>query len=250
MRFRIVTLFPEMFGPLLEQGILGRALNKGLIEIDLISLRDFAVGTRYRRVDDYVYGGGPGLLLRPDVLQDSLRATRRRGDRLVVMTPVGRPLNRELVVGLAEEQSLLIYCGRYEGFDERFLDQAGALRVSTGDLVTMGGEVPAMLLVEAVARRKPEVLGSEDSAGADSFEHGLLEEAHYTRPAQCCGQGVPSCLVSGNHGAISRWRRRSSLKRTLEYRPDLLEGVALSEQDRKDIKQIYKELYCGYHPAN
>jgi tRNA (guanine37-N1)-methyltransferase len=249
MRFKVLTLFPELYHPFLEEGIIARAVARGLLDVSLHQLRRFArtsstPNNLRENVDDYLFGGGAGMLLKPEVLDRALRSITRRGDFTVALTPAGYRLDRELVCRLAEKPSLILLSGRYEGFDGRVLDTRADLRVSVGDFVAMGGDAPAMMLIEAVIRRQESVLGSSESIAAESFEDVLLEGDQYTRPAVFNGVAVPPVLRSGNHQAVDAWRRYSGLKSTLKYRPDLLEQAVLDGTDREYLKQIYKELYC------
>lgn len=249
MRFKVLTLFPELYHPFLEEGIIARAVSRGLLDVSLHQLRGYArasstANNLRENVDDYLFGGGAGMLLKPEVLDRALRSIRKKGDFTIALTPAGYRLDRDLVCRLAEKPSLLLLSGRYEGFDGRVLDARADLRVSVGDFVAMGGDAPAMMLIESVIRRQESVLGSSESFAADSFEEVLLEGDHYTRPAVFNGVAVPPVLRSGNHQAVAAHRRYSSLKSTLQYRPDLLERAVLSGKDREYLKQIYKELYC------
>ena len=248
MRIRIVTLFPEMVEPALAAGILGKAGQKGrgLVDIAAVNPRDWTADT-HKKVDDYVYGGGPGMLFKPDVLSRCLRATKKRGDRVIALDPGGTQLDRETLCRLSSCRGLVLVCGRYEGFDSRFLESDVDERISLGDYVVMGGEAPALVLVEGIVRRLEDVLHGGDSIRLDSFEDGLLEEDAFTRPPEFAGQQVPPVLLGGNHAAIAAWRRESSIRNTYKYRPDLLLSSILSGSDRNVLKNTYKELYCGEH---
>ena len=224
MRFDVVTLFPDIFPGPVGIGVVGRALESGLLELRAHNLRDYA-GNRHRHVDDMPYGGGPGMVLKPEPVFRAVRAIR--GDAtdapVVLLTPTGRPLSHELAAELATHPRLLLVAGRYEGFDER-ISSLAEYEVSIGDYVLSGGELAAMVLVEAVSRHVPGVLGDEGSAGDDSFVTGLLEYPQYTRPPEFEGLTVPEVLLSGHHEEIRRWRERMALERTRERRPELLKG--------------------------
>lgn len=247
MKVTVITLFPELFAPFLQHGLMRRTLDTGTVQFEFYDLRNDAVGSGYKRVDDYLFGGGAGLLLRADVLKSAMAKHRTKRSRVIAMAPAGKKLDRATVCRLSKEEELVIICGRYEGFDQRFLDDEVDECISIGDYVLMGGELPAMVLIEAVSRRQDGVLGSTDSYEFDSFEDGLLEGAHYTRPAIVDGKEIPAVLTSGHHGKVEEWRRKSQLKNTVVYRPELLEDTKLSGKDREMLLQIYKEQYCGTH---
>jgi tRNA (guanine37-N1)-methyltransferase len=233
MRFDILTLFPGMFAGPLGESILKRAQDAGVIEVQLHDLRTWATD-RHRTVDDYPFGGGAGMVMKPEPLFAAVEAIQPLAQppaRVVLLTPQGRPLDRALAAELAAEPRLLLVCGRYEGVDERVRAHLVDLEVSVGDVVLSGGELPAMLLLDAVARLVPGVLGSADSLTEESFEGGLLEYPQYTRPAEFRGWRVPDVLVSGDHAEVARWRRRQRLLRTRARRPDLLSSAELTPQE-------------------
>jgi tRNA (guanine37-N1)-methyltransferase len=234
VRIDILTLFPEMFAGPLEHSIVGRAVERSLLQIGLTNIRDFGLG-RHRTVDDYPYGGGPGMVMRPEPLFDAVEAIKREDSRIVLLSPAGRTLNQAWTVELAREAHLVLICGHYEGVDERVREHLVTDELSIGDYVLTGGELPAMVVVDAIARLLPGVLGGERSAEEESFTTGLLEYPHYTRPAEFRGWQVPDTLLSGNHAEIARWRYRQALLRTFERRPDLLspEQRTLDERDRQ-----------------
>jgi len=222
-RTAVATLFPSLFAPFLAEGIVGRAIGSGRVEMRVLDIRDWAVDAR-GSVDDYQFGGGAGMLLRPEPLFGALESIPWRGDaRVVFMTPEGRQLEHSLVRELAEAPGLIVVCGRYGGVDQRFRSLAVTDEVSVCDAVVSGGEVPAMLLLEAVFRWLPGVLGRMESAESDSFATGLLDHPRYTRPAEYRGMRVPDELLSGNHAEIEEWRFEQALRLTRERRPDLLE---------------------------
>jgi len=232
MTFDILTLFPDLCRSYFEGSILGKAVDRGLIEVRARFLRDWAEG-RHLVTDDAPYGGGDGMVMKVEPVAralDDLRA-ERPGARVLLMTPQGRRFDQAMARRLAREPGLVFVCGRYEGIDERIRSLVDE-EVSIGDVVLTGGELPAMLIIDAVARLLPGVLGSAGSLDDESFADGLLEYPQYTRPAEFRGMKVPEVLLSGDHGAIARWRRRQQLRRTLERRPELLEAAELDEDDR------------------
>ncbi|RMG38360.1 MAG: tRNA (guanosine(37)-N1)-methyltransferase TrmD [Planctomycetota bacterium] len=226
MRFDVLTLFPEIFEGYLGQSLIKKAIDRGLIEIHRWNIRDWATDKR-KSVDDKPYGGGPGMLIMCPPVFACVEAVQRAADppgRLIMLTPQGQLLNQKLVERLAQEPRLLLLCGRYEGFDERIREGLKPLEISVGDFICNGGEVPAMLLIDAVSRLVPGVLGDETSHKYESFsESGLLEYPQYTRPREFRGMKVPEVLLTGNHQEIERWRREQSIARTLQRRRDLLE---------------------------
>ncbi len=234
MRFDVLTLFPGIFSGPLDESIMRRARESGLVEVHVHDLRDWAAD-KHRTVDDYPFGGGAGMVMKPEPLfaaVEAVQALVEPAPTTILLTPQGRPLDRELVAELSASPRLLLICGRYEGVDERVREHLVDVEVSVGDVVLSGGELPALLLIDALARRVPGVLGSEDSLEEESFEGGLLEYPHYTRPAEFRGWEVPEVLLSGHHAEIARWRRRQSLLRTRDRRPDLLPRAELSDEER------------------
>lgn len=226
MRFDVLTLFPEMFSGYLGQSILKLAINRGLVDVQTHDFRAFASG-KHAQVDDKPFGGGPGMLLMCEPIFDCVEAVQQAVNppgRLIMMSPQGRPMNQSLVEELAQEERLVILCGRYEGFDERISEGLQPTEISVGDFICNGGEVPAMLLIDSVIRLVPGVLGDETSSRYDSYSNaGLLEHPQYTRPREFRGMAVPDVLLSGDHQAIAAWRHEQSLKRTAERRADLLD---------------------------
>jgi tRNA (guanine37-N1)-methyltransferase len=228
MIIHVVTLFPEMFASFTGASLLGKAIQKGLVEVRFTDPRDFT-HDKHRSVDDAPYGGGAGMVMRPEPLVTAVESLQARK---ILLTPTGRRLDRAYVAELAAAPSLALICGRYEGFDARvrpFVDE----ELSIGDYVLQGGEPAAMVVIDAVTRRLPGVLGNADSPVDESFESGLLEYPQYTRPAEFRGVAVPAALLSGNHERIRRWRRWASLQRTRKERPDLLAKMELSDEDRE-----------------
>ncbi len=239
MKFDILTLFPAMFDGPFTESIIKRAVEDGLIDIRLHNIRDCAFD-RHKTADDYPYGGGAGMVMKPEPLAASIEKVKaeRPTARVILTTPQGKPFNQALAGELALEEEILIICGRYEGVDERVRELFVDDEISLGDFVLTGGEIAAMVLVDAVSRLIPGVLGCGDSAAGDSFSDGLLEYPQYTRPAEFRGLAVPEVLLSGNHQEIARWRRCQALQRTWEKRPDLLVAARLSAEDRKYLQKL------------
>jgi tRNA (guanine37-N1)-methyltransferase len=246
MRFDVITLFPELFAPFLASGVTRRAFETGQVEVVLWNPRDFAEGN-YRRIDDRPFGGGPGMVMMAEPLSaclDAALAARGAAVPVILFSPIGEALRHEAVEHWAAGEGAVLVCGRYEGIDQRFIDARVTHQLSLGDFVLSGGEVPAMALLDAVARLQPGVLGDEDSHIQDSFNpalDGLLDCPHYTRPEQWRGQGVPPVLLSGHHEQIERWRRDQRLAITAQKRPDLVEAARaagrLSAADEKALKK-------------
>lgn len=247
MRIDIVSLFPEFVAQCAAFGVVGRAVERGLLSVHGFNPRDYAEGN-YRRVDDRPFGGGPGMVMLVDPLRASLRAAREADPapaKVVYMSPQGAPLTQAKVRELAGRERLILLCGRYEGIDERLIQAEVDEEISIGDYVLSGGELAAAVIVDAVARLREGVLGDAESAVQDSFEDGLLDCPHYTRPVEHELGTVPPVLMSGNHAEIARWRRMQSLGRTWERRPDLLDEAALSKADRKLLATYRAQLNGG-----
>jgi tRNA (guanine37-N1)-methyltransferase len=243
LRFDIVTIFPRMIEAGLAEGVVSRGIANGLLDIVVHDLRDYTTD-RHRSVDDMPYGGGPGMVMKPEPLVravEHIRATRGQPDAVVLLTPQGRPFLQAEAVRLSAVPHLTLLCGRYEGIDERVRELVATEELSIGDYVLSGGELPALVVVDAVSRLVPGVVGDEQSVEEDSFARGLLDHPHYTRPAEFAGQKVPDVLLSGHHADVRRWRRKSALRRTLERRPDLLAVAALDDEDRALLEEIRKE---------
>lgn len=236
MRIDVVTLFPELFEVPLRTSIIGRALERGLVRVDVHDLREQGLG-RHRSVDDYPYGGGAGMILRPEPLAAAIDPLRAAGALVVLLDPAGERLTDRLARELADVAHLALVCGRYEGLDERARSSLVDREVSIGDYVLTGGELPALVLIDAVARLVPGVIEAE-SHESDSFAAGLLEHPQYTRPESFRGMDVPAVLLSGHHAEVDRWRRRESLRRTLERRPDLLDAANISDEDRQILAEL------------
>ncbi len=238
MRAAVATLFPELFSPFMECGIVGRAVEKGLIDLSILDIRNRAVDDR-GSVDDYQFGGGAGMLLRPEPLFETLERIPWREDaRVIFMTPQGRRLDQELVCDLAESGRMIIFCGRYGGIDQRFRDSAVTDEISVSDAVVSGGEIPAMFLLEAVFRWLPGVLGRMESAQSDSFATGLLDYPRYTRPADYRGMSIPEVIISGNHSEIEDWRFRAALELTRRRRPDLIDSESEANLKERFIRSL------------
>lgn len=238
MQIDVVTLFPELFEVPMRTSIIGRAVERGILSFATHDLREHGLGP-HRSVDDYPYGGGAGMVLRPEPLATAIRPLREAGAHVILLDPAGERLDDPLARTLAGLPHLALVCGRYEGIDERARPLADR-EVSIGDYVLTGGELPALVLIDAVVRLLPGVIEEESSAG-DSFAAGLLEHPQYTRPEVFDGQEVPAVLRSGNHGEVARWRRRESLRRTLERRPDLLESAPLTDADRQELARLEED---------
>jgi tRNA (guanine37-N1)-methyltransferase len=223
MRVDVFTIFPAMLEGPLRESLLGKAIAESVVEVRLHDLRDFTED-RHRTVDDESFGGGPGMVMKPEPVFAAVESLGAERGRVILMSPAGRRLDRDLVHELAAEAHLTLICGRYEGVDERVVEGLPAEEVSIGDYVLSGGELPALVLIEAVTRLIPGVIGREESHEQDSFEDGLLDHPHYTRPAEFRGMAVPEVLRSGHHAEIERWRRDAALDKTRRNRPDLLEG--------------------------
>lgn len=241
MIFDILTLLPEACEPYVQASILGRAQKAGLIQVRFTNVRDFA-HDKHRTVDDAPYGGGDGMVMMPGPLVEAIESLPPEPQGpVILLSPQGRVFNQEIARELAREQRLTLVCGRYEGIDERVRQLKIDQELSIGDYVISGGELAALAVVDAVSRLLPGVLGGEQSAEADSFMDGLLEHAHYTRPPEFRGMGVPEVLLSGNHAAIARWRRKESLRRTLKRRPDLVKSAELDSGDKELLAEIAAE---------
>ena len=243
MKFTVLTIFPEMFDSFRAYGIIKRAIERKKIFTSTINIRDYATD-RHQMTDDRPYGGGSGMVLKPEPLAAAIRAAKEKApsSRSILMTPQGHVFNQHMAQQLTAFSELILICGRYEGVDERIVHDLVDDEISIGDYILTGGELAAMVVIETVTRLIPGTLGAEASAENDSFSEGLLEHAHYTRPRNFEGMQVPEVLVSGHHQEIERWRRESSVMRTLLKRPDLLQTNNLSEQEIKILKKWYREI--------
>lgn len=250
-RFDIVTLFPETFSAVAEHGITSRALKQGLYQLNFWNPRDFTYD-KHRTVDDRPYGGGPGMVMMVEPLRDAIRAAKESAGadssgecRVIMLSPQGSKLDQQKVIELSKISQLILVAGRYEGIDERLIESEIDEELSIGDYVLSGGELGAMVVIDAVVRQIPGALGHQDSAEQDSFSNGLLDCPHYTRPELFEGAAVPEVLLSGNHQLIEQWRLMQSLGRTAERRPDLLQKVDLDEKQHK-LLQKYRQRAKNY----
>ncbi|MDX2493383.1 MAG: tRNA (guanosine(37)-N1)-methyltransferase TrmD [Desulfuromusa sp.] len=243
MIFDVLTLFPGMFVSPLQESILGRAIKQELLQVQTHNLRDWAEG-KHLSTDDAPYGGGDGMVMKPEPIARAVAELKLKSpdSKVLLMTPQGTPFKQHHAQELAGESGLIFLCGRYAGFDERTRETLVDAEFSIGDFVLTGGELPAMVMIDAISRHLPGVLGSSDSAGADSFADGLLESPQYTRPAVFDGMLVPDVLLSGDHGKVAEWRREQQLLRTLQRRPELFKTAALSDRDAKMLEQLRKEI--------
>lgn len=242
IRFNVLSIFPEMFQSPLNYSLLKKAQDKGLIQVSFHNIRDWAQD-KHKMTDDAPYGSGCGMVMKVEPVEKALNAVRMQEmDPLVIlMTPQGETFNQKIAAELAEKRQIIIICGRYEGVDERIRQHLTNREISIGDYILTGGELSAMVLIDAVSRLIPGVLGNEQSVKGESFSQGLLEYPQYTRPAEYKGLKVPEVLLSGNHAEIEKWRKTESLRKTYKKRPDLLEKTKLSDDDRKKLQKIKLE---------
>lgn len=241
MKFNVLTLFPEMFSAL-DESIIGRGKEKGLIDINLINIRDFSKN-KHKKVDDTPYGGGAGMVMEPTVVYDAYCSVKEPNAKVIYMSPQGKTLNQQMVQDLAKEENIILLCGHYEGIDQRVIDEIVDEEISIGDYVLTGGELPAMVLIDSVSRYVEGVL-KEDSIQEESFTNGLLEYPQYTRPEIFLGKRVPEVLLSGHHENIKKWRKNQSIINTFLKRPDLLREIELSDKEQKMLSE-YKNLKEG-----
>ncbi len=242
VKFDVLSIFPEMFTSPLNFSLLKKAQEKGLLSISLHDIRSWA-DDKHKMTDDAPYGGGCGMVMKVEPVEKALNKIRNLQDDSVVvlMTPQGEVLNQKIAVELSGKKSIIIICGRYEGVDERIREHLVDREISIGDYILTGGELPALILIDAVSRFIPDVLGNPESTQSESFSANILEYPQYTRPAEYKNWGVPDVLLSGNHAEIEIWRKRKSLKRTYQRRPDLLEKIKLSDEDEKIMDEIKQE---------
>ena len=245
MRFDIFSLFPEVFPPYLNTSILKRAQENGLLQVQTHDIRDWATD-KHHTADDTPYGGGGGMVMKPEPVFAAVEAVLGSPPEcpLILMSPQGRPFTQKIAFELAEQDHLALLCGRYESLDERIREHLVTDSISIGDYVLTGGELPALVLIDAITRLLPGALGDPEAPADDSHATGLLEYPHYTRPPEFRSWGIPDVLLSGNHAEINRWRRQESLRRTLIHRPDLLAHAELSEKDLAFLKEL------GYSPTD
>ena len=237
MHFDVLTLFPEMFY-LLDESIIGRAKKNNLIDINLVNIRDFSKD-KHKKVDDTPYGGGAGMVMRPDVVYDAYKSVKKDNSKVIYLSPKGKVLNQKKVVELSKEQNLILLCGHYEGIDQRVIDKIVDEEISIGDYVLTGGEIPAMVLIDSVSRYVEGVL-SNDSIKEESFSNSILEYPQYTRPEIFEGIKVPDVLLTGHHKNIEDWRKEEAIKLTLIKRPDLLKNI--SDEDKKILEKIENDV--------
>lgn len=239
MQFEVFTLLPEIFPAYLESSILQRARQRGLMEVHVHNIRDYT-HDKHHTTDDVPYGGGGGMVLKPEPVFEAVESTVGRTPEypIILLTPQGRVFNQSIALELSRHEKIILICGRYEGVDERIRGYLVTDEISIGDYVLTGGELPALILMDAVARLLPGVLGDPDGAADDSHASGLLEYPHYTRPPEYRGESVPEVLLSGDHAKIAKWRREQSLSRTLDRRPDLLDKADLTEEDRRYLREL------------
>jgi tRNA (guanine37-N1)-methyltransferase len=244
MQIDILTLFPEMFSGVFGQSILQKAAEKTAVNYNVVNFREFA-DNKHSTVDDYPYGGGAGMVLKPQPIFDAVSELKEKAEsknpRVILLCPQGERYDQRKAEELAKEKHLIFICGHYEGYDERIREHVVTDEISIGDYVLTGGELGAMVVVDSIVRLLPEVLGNQESHMKDSFSTGLLEHPHYTRPSDFRGLKVPDVLISGNHKLIDEWRIKEALRRTLDRRPDLLEKIELTDAQEKWLKEIKKE---------
>ncbi|MEO4053547.1 tRNA (guanosine(37)-N1)-methyltransferase TrmD [Solibacillus sp. CAU 1738] len=242
MNIHVLSLFPHMFEGVFGSSILKKAQEKGAVELAVSDIREFS-DNKHKQVDDYPYGGGAGMVLKPEPMFNAVESiTKGRSPRVILMCPQGERFTQKKAEELAQEDELVFLCGHYEGYDERIREHLVTDEISIGDFVLTGGELPAMTVIDAVVRLLPGVLGQADSHIQDSFSTGLLEHPHYTRPADFRGMKVPDVLISGNHAKIEEWREEQSFKRTLLRRPDLLDALELTPKQVKIIEKLKNEM--------
>jgi tRNA (guanine37-N1)-methyltransferase len=243
MKFDIVTIFPRMVEAGVAEGVVARGVERGLLDIQVHDLRDYT-SDRHRSVDDVPYGGGPGMVMKPEPLARAVEAIRsRRGDpdTVVLLSPQGRRFTQAEATRMSGLRHVALLCGRYEGMDERIRTLVATEELSIGDYVLSGGELPALVVVDAISRLVPGVVGDSRSVEEDSFSRGLLDHPHYTRPAEFSGHKVPDVLLSGHHEQVRRWRRKTAIQRTLERRPELIDTAAMDDEERALLDEIRKE---------
>lgn len=243
IRFDILTLFPDMFKAVLGDSIINKAAEKHLLEMNFINIRDFSAN-KHKKVDDYPYSGGGGMLMTPQPIYDAYQSIVKDLDYkpfTIYMSPCGKVFDQKLAVNLSKENHIVIICGHYEGVDQRIIDMLADCEISLGDFVLTGGEIPAMAVIDSVARMIPGVLSSESSYQNESHYSGLLEHPQYTRPENFMGHKIPEILISGNHAKIDEWKRRQSIKTTFLKRPELLENAKLSPKERDYVRTLQQE---------
>ncbi|WP_419888521.1 tRNA (guanosine(37)-N1)-methyltransferase TrmD [Neobacillus niacini] len=244
MKIDVLTLFPEMFSGVFGHSILHKAAEKSAVQYNVVNFRDYS-DNKHQTVDDYPYGGGAGMVLKPQPLFDAVAALKEQAEsdrtRVILLCPQGKTYDQKTAEELAQEEHLIFVCGHYEGYDERIREHVVTDEISIGDYVLTGGELGAMVVIDSVVRLLPEVLGNQESHMKDSFSTGLLEHPHYTRPSDFRGMKVPDVLLQGNHKLIEEWRNKEAIRRTFLRRPDLLEKIDLTEEQEKWLNEIKKE---------
>lgn len=241
MKIDILTLFPEFFSTLSNWSIIGRAIDKGVLNLDYKNIRDFSKN-KHKKVDDYPFGGGPGMVMTPQPIFDALASIKNEKSKIIYLSPQGKKLDQEMINNLSKEEHLILLCGHYEGIDNRLIENYIDEEISIGDYVLTGGEIPAMVIVDSVVRLLPGVLTGKDSYEEESHYHGLLEHPQYTRPRVFNEKAVPDVILSGNHSEIEKWKKIESLKATFIKRPDLLENIDLKREEKDLLLIIEKEL--------
>ncbi|MEY8415732.1 tRNA (guanosine(37)-N1)-methyltransferase TrmD [Tissierella praeacuta] len=241
MKIDILSLFPEFFSPLLSWSIIGRACEENKVSINSINIREFSQN-KHKKVDDYPFGGGRGMVMKPEPIFHAIKSVRDKNSRVIYLSPQGKKFNQELANELSKEEHLILLCGHYEGIDNRIIEHYIDEEISIGDFVLTGGEIPAMIIIDAIVRLLPGVLRSDESFTDESHYNGLLEYPQYTRPREFNGYSVPDILLSGNHGKIETWRKEESLKATLLKRPDLLKQKTLSKEELIILSKIKDNL--------
>ena len=244
MNYHVLTLFPEMIENGMNTSITGRAITKGLLSLEAINIRDFAFN-KHQKVDDYPYGGGAGMVMQAEPIHlacEDIKKNIGKSPRVIYLTPQGRVFNQSIAKELAKEEELIFLCGHYEGIDERVIEMDVTDCISIGDYVLTGGELAALVVIDAVSRMVPGVLSNSESKTDESFEGNLLEYPQYTRPEEYEGRKVPGILLSGHHVNVEKWRREQSLLRTAKYRPDLLKGANLTKKDKEFLEKNIKDL--------
>lgn len=241
MKIDVLTLFPDMFSSVFKESIIGRALSNSIIDINYTNIRDFSQD-KHNRVDDYPFGGGQGMVIKPEPIYSAIESLRKNNSRIIYLSPGGKVFDQEMAKELSQENHLILLCGHYEGIDNRIIDNYITDEISIGDYVLTGGEIGAMIIVDAVTRLLPGVLPKEESFKDESHYNGLLEYPQYTRPREFKGHSVPDILLSGNHKKIEEWRAYQSIKKTFLKRPDLINNRVLSKEEDKIFKKVLDEL--------
>lgn len=241
MRFDVLTLFPEMFNSILGESIIGRAQKNNIIDINLINIRDFSKD-KHKKVDDYPYGGGSGMLMQAQPIYDAYKSIETsKTKKVIYMSPSGKLFNQKIAQEFSKQEQLIIICGHYEGIDQRVIDEIVDEEISIGDYVLTGGEMPAMIIIDAVSRLINGVLGNDESMQNESFSHGFLENPQYTRPPEWNGHIVPEIILSGHHENIKKYQKEQSIIKTIKNRPDLIENIELSKEEKDFIDEYQKK---------